>query len=148
MVSKQEILTKLEQVMDPEIPGLNIVDMGMVSHIRIGETVEVDLLPTFLGCPALDVIRRRVEETLHEYQPVVRFTYDIPWSSDRISPEGRARLLHWGVAPPASAEAQDPACPLCGSSNTEKQSRFGPTLCRALYYCRDCQQPFEAIKVI
>lgn len=148
MVSEHEILTKLQQVMDPEIPGLNIVDMGMVSRIRIGETVEVDLLPTFLGCPALDVIRRRVEDALHEYQPVVRFTYDIPWSSDRISPEGRSQLLRWGVAPPASAETQDPACPLCGSSNIEKQSRFGPTLCRALYYCRDCQQPFEAIKVI
>ncbi|MCY0879539.1 MAG: phenylacetate-CoA oxygenase subunit PaaJ [Firmicutes bacterium] len=143
--SAEEILSKLAQVMDPEIPGLSIVDMGMIGRLEVGSTVEVDLLPTYLGCPALDVIRRRVEEALREYHPVVRWSFEVPWSSERITPAGRAKLLEWGVAPPPE-EGTPPPCPLCGSSDTEPQSRFGPTLCRALYYCRHCRQPFEAIK--
>lgn len=149
MVTETEILEKLGTVMDPEIPGLSIVEMGMVGEVRVHQDeVAVDLIPTFLGCPALELIQQRVEAALKPYGATVRFRYDIPWSSDRINQAGRARLAAWGVAPPLPETRTLPRCPLCGSPNTEKQSDFGPSLCRALYYCRDCQQPFEGMKTI
>jgi ring-1,2-phenylacetyl-CoA epoxidase subunit PaaD len=150
----------LREVPDPEIPVVSIVDLGMVEDVAVGpDLIRVVLLPTFVGCPALDVIRSAVEERLRVFgRPIdVRFEYRVPWTSDRITPEGRDRLRASGFAPPAPLQPDQPvlvqlgaavACPNCGSARTVIENAFGPTQCRAIYHCTDCRQPFEAFKTI
>jgi ring-1,2-phenylacetyl-CoA epoxidase subunit PaaD len=152
----------LAQVRDPEIPPISITDLGIVERVRVGRTtIEVDLLPTFAGCPALDVIRgdaaRAVEAAAPGRDVEVRFVLSPPWTSDRITPEGREALRGYGLTPPgegpvflplASITARSVAatCPFCGSEDTELESAFGPTLCRSTHFCRSCRNPFEAFK--
>lgn len=152
----------LEDVVDPEIPAVNIVDMGMVNRIEIEDAggVAVEILPTFSGCPALDVIAGDVCERLRQEPGVtgvtVRFVFDPIWSTDRISEEGRARLKDFGIAPaplsrgrPLSMlQAEPVACPICGSTHTTRDNLFGPTPCRSLYRCLDCRNPFERFKAL
>ncbi len=108
----------------------------------------VAMLPTFVGCPALDVIRGSIEAALAEtgLQVVVEPTFDVPWTSDRISARGRAALGAVGIAPPS--EPADVRCPRCASAEVVLDGLFGPTQCRSLYYCRGCRQPFEAMKPV
>lgn len=150
----------LADVPDPEIPVVSIVDLGMVEDVRVdADGIHVALLPTFVGCPALDMIRSSVESRLSGFgRPVdVRFEYRVPWSSDRISPHGRARLQASGFAPPAPVRPDEPIlvqldrpvpCPNCGSPRTVLENAFGPTQCRAIYHCAACRQPFERFKSI
>ena len=136
-------------VADPEIPTVSIVDLGMVEGITVrDDRIEVQLLPTFVGCPAQQIIRESVIEALAPFGLPVKadFTLRVPWTSDRISPIGRERLTASGFAPPA--EAADVRCPYCSSSRVAMDSVFGPTQCRSLFYCRDCRQPFEAFKPV
>jgi ring-1,2-phenylacetyl-CoA epoxidase subunit PaaD len=139
----------LRGVADPEIPAVSIVDLGMVERIEVGpDVIEVELLPTFVGCPAQDLIRTTVIDALAPFgrATVVGFSFRVPWTTDRITDLGRERLVASGFAPPA-----DPAevrCPYCGSGRVAMDSIFGPTQCRSLFYCRDCRQPFEAFKPI
>ncbi len=152
---KSEALTEdavrgaLRSVSDPEIPVLSIVDLGLVEEVRIlGERVEVDLLPTFTGCPALGFIAQAAEERLLRIPGVreakVSFTFDPAWSTDRISPAGKLALQSFGIAPPGGV----PACPYCGSHKTRIDASFGPTRCRSVYYCDACQNPFERMKAL
>jgi ring-1,2-phenylacetyl-CoA epoxidase subunit PaaD len=139
----------LRSVSDPEIPVLSIVDLGLVEEVRIlGERVEVDLLPTFTGCPALGFISKAAEERLLRIPGVseakVSYRLDPAWSTDRISPAGMLALRSFGIAPPGVA----PACPYCGSQKTRVDSAFGPTRCRSVYYCDACQNPFERMKAL
>jgi ring-1,2-phenylacetyl-CoA epoxidase subunit PaaD len=140
----------LATVSDPEIPTVSNVDLGLVHDVRVdaGDGISVELLPTFVACPALEVIRSTVTEALAELdRPVdVSFTYAVPWTTERLTPAGRAGLARAGIAPPAAAE--DVRCPFCSSASVAMDSAFGPTLCRSLFYCRDCRQPFEAFKPI
>ena len=155
----------LATVHDPEIPPLSITDLGIVERVRVaGGSVEVELLPTFSGCPALDVIRedavRAAELAAGGLGVEVRFVYSPPWTSDRITPEGREALRSYGLTPPpaeaagrtfvplASLERSHgvAACPFCGSEDTVLESAFGPTLCRSTHFCRACRNPFEAFK--
>jgi ring-1,2-phenylacetyl-CoA epoxidase subunit PaaD len=150
----------LADVPDPEIPVLSVVDLGIVDRVEIrDEDIRVTLMPTFVGCPALDVIRADVERRLGTFgRPVeVRFDYRIPWSSDRITPEGRAKLRAAGFAPPMAVRPDEPVlvqlgtpvtCPNCGSRRTVLENAFGPTLCRAIYHCTGCRQPFESFKPV
>lgn len=150
----------LAEVPDPEIPVVSVVDLGMVEEIDVGpDGIRVELLPTFVGCPALDVIRSSVERRLSAFdRPVdVRFDFRVPWTSDRITPEGRDKLRASGFAPPAPAQPDAPllvqlatpvACPNCGSRRTVLENAFGPTQCRAIYHCTACRQPFETFKTI
>jgi ring-1,2-phenylacetyl-CoA epoxidase subunit PaaD len=154
----------LGAVRDPEIPPCAITDLGIVEAVRTPSgAVEVDLLPTFAGCPALDVIREDVEAAV---APVaggreirVRFVVSPPWTSDRITPAGREAMRSYGLTPPPAggrvvvpltsvgrAGAEGVACPFCGSRETMQESAFGPTLCRSTHYCRSCRNPFEAFK--
>ncbi|MEA2623291.1 MAG: ring,2-phenylacetyl-CoA epoxidase subunit PaaD [Chloroflexota bacterium] len=154
------VLAALAEVSDPEIPGVSIVELGLVHRVDVGPgRIRVELLPTFVGCPALDVMRDAVGERLAEICPgadaEVRFTFDVPWTSDRITPEGREGLRERGFAPPvgdASAGALPvlpiAQCPYCGSRRAALENAFGPTPCRAIYYCADCRQPFEQFKSI
>lgn len=150
----------LAEVPDPEIPVVSIVDLGMVGEVEVGpDRIRVELLPTFVGCPALDVIRSSVEQRLRALdRPVdVRFSFRVPWTSDRITPEGREKLRASGFAPPAPAERETPIliqlatpvdCPNCGSRRTVLENAFGPTQCRSIHHCADCRQPFERFKTV
>lgn len=148
----------LAEVSDPEIPGVSIVDLGLLHSVTVAPgRLRVELLPTFIGCPALDVMRAAVEERLAGMAAhlEVAFTFAVPWTSERITPEGRQLLRERGFAPPV-AGATDNAlpvlplaeCPFCGSPRATLENAFGPTLCRAIYYCADCRQPFEQFKAV
>ena len=147
--TRARVLGILRTVHDPEIPTVSIVDLGLVHDVRRdGDAIRVELLPTFVACPALEVIRERVTDALRALgRPVtVDFTFAVPWTTDRLTAVGRAGLRAAGIAPPA--EPADVRCPFCESARIAMDSAFGPTLCRSLFYCRDCRQPFEAFKVI
>ncbi len=139
---------RLASVMDPELPMVSIVDMGMVGAVEVGASIRVALLPTYVGCPALALIEDRMAERLADLGRPVEIvpTFDPPWTSDRITTAGLAALARVGIAPPVAASAM--RCPMCGSAAVVADSLFGPTQCRSLWYCRGCRQPFEAIKPI
>ncbi len=158
---EQALWQVLETVMDPEIPVLSVVDLGIIRHVR--ETgpaaVEVGVSPTYSGCPATEVIRADVERALRAdgfQQVVVRDVLSPPWTSDWISERGREKLRRYGIAPPEKAvsspsglRARAPvACPRCGSEQTERISEFGSTPCKAHYRCTACAEPFDHFKCI
>jgi ring-1,2-phenylacetyl-CoA epoxidase subunit PaaD len=148
--SEREVRAALARIPDPELPVLSIVDLGVIHRVDIGqEAIDVAILPTFVGCPALDVIRASIAERIGDEfeQPVrVETTFEVPWTSDRISEAGLDALRRAGIAPPA--EPGDVRCPYCASANVAMDSAFGPTQCRSLFYCRACRQPFEAMKLV
>jgi len=150
--SRAAVLAALAHVADPEIPAISIVDLGIVHAVEVGAgpagAIRVELLPTFVGCPALDLIRSTVIDRLDEFsRPVdVAFVRSVPWTSDRITAAGRSALRRSGFVPP-SAPA-DVRCPYCESERVIIDSLFGPAQCRSLFYCRDCRQPFEAFKPV
>jgi ring-1,2-phenylacetyl-CoA epoxidase subunit PaaD len=161
----ERVLAALEGVADPEIPAVSIVELGMIGEVEVGsDRIHVELVPTFVGCPAIETIRSAVEDRLSAFHRAVdvEISWATPWSSDRISPAGRAKLRRSGFAPPPpartgralpmlelSAAAADPVtCPYCGSRNTTLESLFGPTQCRSIRHCADCRQPFEAFKPV
>ncbi|NJD28688.1 MAG: phenylacetate-CoA oxygenase subunit PaaJ [Chloroflexi bacterium] len=144
--NRQAVLEALAAVADPEIPAVSIVDLGMVEDVRVDDdAIRIELLPTFVGCPALDAIQLAVEEKLAAFdRPVeVEFGFRVPWTTDRITPKGRERLRASGFAPPDEA-----TCPFCGSADVVLDNLFGPTQCRSLRYCRACRQPFESFKTV
>jgi len=149
----------LHDVHDPEIPTISVVDLGVVRSVETAPgRVRVELLPTFVGCPAIDVMRTSVERRLAGFadEVEVEITFAEPWTSERITPEGRRRLRASGFAPPSAQPDEDrllpvlpvAECPFCGSSDTSLENAFGPTLCRAIYHCRSCRQPFEHFKAV
>jgi ring-1,2-phenylacetyl-CoA epoxidase subunit PaaD len=148
--NERDVRAALARIPDPELPVLSIVDLGIVHRVDVGaDGIDVAILPTFVGCPALDVIRSTIVERIGEEfdRPVrVRATFEEPWTSDRISPEGIESLRRAGIAPPA--DPADVRCPHCASANVVMDSAFGPTQCRSLFYCRGCRQPFEAMKSV
>lgn len=160
MVTEAAIWAALDEVKDPEIPPVAVTDMGMVSRVFVaGAAVLVEMTPTFVGCPALDIIRRDVIQRLKQVSGVesadVRFVFDPPWTSDRITERGRERLKSFGIAPPLHESSpglinltEVPNCPYCGSASTHMENLFGPTACRSIFYCDSCRQPFEAIKTV
>ena len=148
-VDEAHVLTALQDVVDPEIPTISIVDLGMVGAIDIDDDrIRVELSPTFIGCHALGLIQTAVEERLASLgrQVAAVSSMATPWTSDRISAAGRASLRRAGIAPPSAPE--DVRCPFCGSEDIAMDNAFGPAQCRSLFYCRGCRQPFEAFKPI
>jgi ring-1,2-phenylacetyl-CoA epoxidase subunit PaaD len=149
-VSTEAVRAALTEVADPEIPAISIVDLGIVHRAEIEPDgrILVELLPTFVGCPAIEAIRAAVTERLSSFgRPVeVRVSFEVPWTSERITPAGRRHLRDSGFAPPA--EPEDVRCPYCDSGSVVMDSAFGPTLCRSLFYCRACRQPFESFKAV
>ena len=161
MVTAGEVWDALAEIPDPEIPVLSVVDLGVVRDVRVDDgSVHVEFTPTFLGCPALEVMRAQMAERIEALgaRPEIEVVLDDSWSTDRITPEGRAKLRDAGFAPPAPRAAGEPAlvqlqskifrCPYCGSSETRLENIFGPTPCRSLRYCAACRQPFEQFKTI
>ena len=145
------IRAALSEVMDPELPMVSIVDLGMIGGVTVDHAtgaIAVELLPTFVGCPALELIRAAATDRLAPFDAPVRVdtTFRIPWTSDRITPAGQAALTAAGIAGPSAPDAV--RCPYCASARVVMDSAFGPTQCRSLHYCRDCRQPFEAMKSV
>jgi ring-1,2-phenylacetyl-CoA epoxidase subunit PaaD len=151
MVNEAAVRARLAEVKDPEIPACSITDLGIVERVAVREdAIEVDLVPTFAGCPALDVIRSDVERAVAEIAGgktvAVRFVMSPPWTTDRIAPEARAAMGTLGIAGPVMVTIGRVACPYCGSADTELSSSFGPTPCRSIRYCNACRNPFEGFK--
>jgi ring-1,2-phenylacetyl-CoA epoxidase subunit PaaD len=149
--TEAEVRSALAEVPDPELPVVSVIDLGMVERVAVDAAsgrIEVDLLPTFIGCPALELIEASVAERLALFGVPVElaFTRRVPWTSDRISAAGLDRLRRAGIAPPA--DPADVRCPWCDSGRVVQDSAFGPTQCRSLFYCRHCRNPFEALKQI
>ena len=161
MVTEAAVWDALAEIPDPEIPVISLVDLGVIRGVEVdGDRVRVEFTPTFLGCPALELMRSAMEEKLRELgaEPEVDVLLDDSWSTDRITPEGREKLRASGLAPPAPRGAQAPTlvqltsavfrCPYCGSTETRLDNIFGPTPCRSIRYCESCRQPFEQFKTI
>lgn len=155
----QEIWQALQEVKDPEIPVISVVEMGIIRNVDLGnERVTVTMTPTFSGCPAMTIMQHEIAERVRRlgYKDVnVEVALYPPWRSDWISTEGRQRLKEFGIAPPrlrgerAEVIFFDLAvCPYCDSKNTTLKNDFGSTLCRSIYYCESCHQPFEQFKVL
>ena len=163
VVDAAAVRAVVEAVADPELPPVTIGMLGMVHDLRVdGDVVDVDILPTFSGCPATEMIARDVRaavtELVGDVEVRVRFLYEPIWTPARIDATGRERLREFGITPPTAEHSRGPVlvalsprpavstCPYCGSTETDTDSPFGPTPCRSLHYCRTCRQPFEAFK--
>jgi ring-1,2-phenylacetyl-CoA epoxidase subunit PaaD len=155
------IWSALEQVPDPEIPAVSVLDMGMIRQVDVdGDHATVVVLPTFTGCPAIAIIQEDVARAVSGVQGVrrvdVETSFDPPWTSDRITSAGRSKLRNFGLAPPDSGAVligeiglpKVATCPFCGSTDTHSDSLFGPTPCRAVYHCNSCRNPFEQFKPV
>jgi len=155
---EQEIRQALDTVKDPEIDAVSILDLGMFETMEWTETsdgyaVRVTLLPTFLGCPALEIIQKNTEAALLQIPQVqtvdVVFLFDPPWTSDRITDRGMTGLKSFGIAPPRVIDGHwEIDCPYCGSTFVSIENLFGPTACRSILYCKSCKNPFEAMKPV
>ena len=155
-----DIYSWLEEVKDPEIPVLSLVDLGVITQIVIENNhVKVEMTPTFVGCPAMDFMKGEVTEVLKKHgieNLEVEINFKQAWSSDKISEKGKQALKKYGFAPPPSTKEiltdldilDHAICPRCNGTHTEMKSPFGPTLCRSLHYCFDCREAFEQFKPI
>jgi len=157
MTIERNILRILDDVKDPEIPVLSIAEMGILRGVDVeGDQILVRITPTYSGCPAMHAIRDEIRETLnkHGYSNVeIREDFSEAWTTDWFTDEAREKLNTYGIAPPQrleksikSLEERTIPCPFCGSENTHLTSEFGSTSCKALFYCKDCEQPFEHFK--
>ncbi|HEX6951629.1 MAG TPA: 1,2-phenylacetyl-CoA epoxidase subunit PaaD [Gaiellaceae bacterium] len=146
-----QIWDALEEIPDPEIPVVSLVDLGVIRSVDVENgQVRIEFTPTFLGCPALEFMKRAIEEKVPGAEVAV--ITDDSWSTDKITPAGREKLRAAGFAPPAprllQLQSQVHKCPYCGSTETRLENLFGPTPCRSLRYCESCRQPFEQFKTI
>jgi ring-1,2-phenylacetyl-CoA epoxidase subunit PaaD len=135
----------LAQVLDPEVPVVSVIELGIVRSVS---PEKVTITPTYTGCPATEVIERDIRAALDAagYRSVrIETALSPAWTTDWITPEGRAKLHAYGIAPPVPRGA-DVACPQCGSAETEEISRFGSTPCKSLWRCRSCAEPFDLFK--
>ncbi len=161
MVTVDDVWAALAEIPDPEIPVISLVDLGVIKNVEVEDgSVRIDFTPTFLGCPALEVMQRAMEKSVDELGSTadVRVVLDDSWSTDKITPAGREKLRVAGFAPPAPrapgalklVELQRGGfrCPYCGSAETRLENLFGPTPCRSIRYCDSCRQPFEQFKTI
>jgi ring-1,2-phenylacetyl-CoA epoxidase subunit PaaD len=162
MRAREEYWTAVGAVLDPEVPVLSVIDLGIVRDMREERgAVVVDVTPTYSGCPAMQTIEHDIVEALEKAgaeRVVVNTIFQPAWTTDWISADARERLRAYGIAPPSGMAAvateliplqrrQDIiTCPHCGSRNTERRSEFGSTACKALYYCAGCAEPFEYFK--
>jgi len=161
MVTVEQVWSAFGEIPDPEIPVVSLVDLGVIRSVDVQDgRVRVEFTPTFLGCPALEAMKRALEEKVTELggDADVQVISDDSWSTDKITAAGREKLRAAGFAPPAPREASAPVlvqlrsnvfrCPYCNSTQTKLENIFGPTPCRSLRYCESCRQPFEQFKTI
>jgi len=159
-VTEKEVWAYLEEVFDPEVPVLTVVDLGVIRAVKIEEDLcSILITPTYSGCPAMKVIEEDIISKLAEKgisKVKVDLTLSPAWSTDWISENGRNKLREYGIAPPENevdksvlfAEPTVVPCPLCKSRNTKMVSQFGSTACKAHYQCIDCLEPFDYFKCL
>jgi ring-1,2-phenylacetyl-CoA epoxidase subunit PaaD len=161
-LSRAELFAVLGDVMDPEVPVLSVVELGIVRDVETSdERVTVTVTPTYSGCPAMAVIEHDIAAALRARgieNVALRTSYSPAWTTDWILPEAREKLRAYGIAPPGAADHDAPVaigrrrpavrCPYCGALNTQLRSEFGSTACKAIHVCRSCSQPFEEFKAI
>ncbi len=156
-ITIKKVYEWLEEVKDPEIPVLSLVDLGVITEVEIdGDHIRVELTPTFAGCPAMDMMKHEVLEKLKingVKNPQVEISFRVPWSSEFISEKGKQALKEFGLAPPPSNKLftdleilESAICPRCDGIHTQLKNSFGSTLCRSLYFCEDCREAFEQFK--
>ena len=156
-ITSDAIWIALEDVKDPEIPVVSLVELGVVREVKVeGSRVSVTMTPTFSGCPALEVMGGEVVDQIKQLGAEVvnlEWVYDPPWTSDWIKPAARVRMKTIGLSPPAihhgnfqSVLLEPAECPMCSSKNTSLKNSFGSTPCRMIYICLDCREPFEQFK--
>jgi ring-1,2-phenylacetyl-CoA epoxidase subunit PaaD len=164
MRAREEYWKAVGEVLDPEVPVLSVIDLGIVRDVREENgTVVVDVTPTYSGCPAMRVIEIDITEALQRAgakEVRVNTVFHPVWTTDWISADARERLRAYGIAPPSGSapvatgliplqrRAEVIQCPHCGSRRTELRSEFGSTACKAIYYCTACAEPFEYLKAI
>lgn len=161
--TKEDIWGLLAEIKDPEIPVLSIVELGIAREVSISEDkVIVRITPTYSGCPAMNAIEKEIEKKLRINgirNVEIRKDFSETWTTDWMPDEAKKKLKEYGIAPPGKTDPDDDifdglknskkvACPYCNSENTELQSEFGSTACKAQYYCKDCEEPFEHFKCI
>lgn len=154
----EEIIMKaLQNVKDPEIHSISIIELGMFEKLeRYENQLTIYLLPTFLGCPALDIIKKNVclelDKVIKNLEIKVQFIFSPPWTSERITDRGREQLKEFGIAPPPKTITDTGEwvvdCPYCNSPYTTLENLFGPTACRSILYCKTCKNPFETMKPV
>ena len=158
MVTADDVWAALNEIPDPEIPVISLVDLGVIRDVAVdGDRVRVEFTPTFLGCPATEVMRDLMAERIRQLgaEPEIEVGAE-GWSTDRITAEGRRKLEASGFAPPTGSgpatllqiQTSVHRCPYCGSADTRLENLFGPTPCRSIRYCTSCRQPFEQFKTI
>lgn len=161
-LSREQVLAILDDVKDPEVPVLSVVELGIVRDVEVlGNVVRVTVTPTYSGCPAMAVIERDIAEALRVRgvrEVEITTTYSPAWTTDWIPPAAREKLRAYGIAPPGSVDHEGPVaigrrrpnvrCPFCGSARTTMRSEFGSTACKAIHVCEECRQPFEEFKAI
>ena len=161
LLTKEKILSELEAVEDPEIPALNIVEMGIVREVNLSENhCEIKITPTYSGCPAMNMIENEIKDVLLSIGinnvSVIKI-YSPAWTTDWFSDETKKKLQESGIAPPEGLSTNDfydfiqnknITCPYCKSDETNLTSEFGSTSCKSLHYCESCKQPFEHFKCI
>ncbi len=152
-ITVNELWKLLEQVPDPEIPVLSILDLGIVRNIKLHDgKVEIIITPTYSGCPAMDAISMDIRLKLIEHglkNIKITSVLSPAWTTDWMTEEGKIKLNKYGIAPPkmsSDLSASTPLCPQCKSANTKLLSQFGSTACKALYQCNDCKEPFDYFK--
>jgi ring-1,2-phenylacetyl-CoA epoxidase subunit PaaD len=162
VIANAELLDILREVKDPELPALDIVELGIVRSVEaIVDRVIVEITPTYSGCPALKMIEDEIVVALrgHGYPNVTVTTrYSPAWSTDWLSDATKEKLRQAGIAPPHAVEVEPlitlsrarhtVECPYCGSANTEERSEFGSTACKAIHFCKACRQPFDRFKTL
>ena len=160
VTGRPQVWAALEEIPDPEIPVISLVDLGVIRDVAIdGDRVHIDFTPTFLGCPALEVMKRALEDKVTELggDPDVAVIQDDSWSTDRITAAGREKLREAGFAPPRPARRARRRSYSCSRRRSaartaarrdELENIFGPTPCRSIRWCESCRQPFEQFKTI
>jgi ring-1,2-phenylacetyl-CoA epoxidase subunit PaaD len=158
--SIDDVWSWLAEVLDPEVPVVSVVDLGMIRDVALsGDTAQISVAPTYSGCPATEVIEQNIESHLRgKGLKVVSIRRELspPWTTDWITDEGRQKLLAYGIAPPQGSagkprlhgSAMPIACPRCASNDTTLVSEFGSTACKAAYKCCECLEPFEYFKCL
>jgi len=163
-LTRDDVFAILDEVKDPEVPVLSVVELGIVRDVVVdGSSVTVTITPTYSGCPAMRVIEEDITVALEArgLSPIrLETVYAPAWTTEWLSAEAKQKLSAYGIAPPGRASldslvmltrapvAERVTCPYCGSKETERRSEFGSTACKAIMYCRGCEQPFELFKAI
>jgi len=159
VITAEDVYKLLGGVMDPEVPVLSVVELGIVREVKlVDDLVEIKITPTYSGCPAMNVIEFEIVKAM-EQAGIEKFHIETilspPWTTDWISQSGLDKLSEYGIAPPEKTHSdkgqlsifqKEIVCPQCSSGRTELVSQFGSTACKAQYKCLDCLEPFDYFK--